>query len=94
MIGGLILGILLDLDLALSGVVKFSSVVLTILPPALLVIGLLLGLWAPIGRSTTPTTPPLPLEPATVPASPPPEPIGPEAAAAEPPPNTEDTPPI
>jgi len=94
LIGGLILGILLDIDLGLSGIVKLSSVVLTILPPALLVVGFLLGLWAPIGRSATPTTTPPPPEPATVPASPPPEPIGPEAAAAEPPPSTEDTPPI
>lgn len=51
LIGGFLLGIFLDIDLAFGGVVKLNSVVLTILPIALLVVGLLLGLWAPIGRS-------------------------------------------
>jgi hypothetical protein len=94
--GGLILGILVDIDLVFGGVVKLSSVLLTILPLALLVIGLLLGLWAPLGRSGAsgaPSASPPPM-PATVPASPPPAPMGPEAAAAEPPSSTEDTAPI
>jgi hypothetical protein len=56
-IGGLLLGLLVDIDLVFGGVVKLESVVLTILPIALAVVGLLLGLWAPLGRSriTTPT---------------------------------------
>ena len=32
---------------------KLDSTLLTILPVALLVLGLLLGLWAPLGRSRT-----------------------------------------
>ncbi len=52
LIGGFLLGIFLDIDLVFGGVVKLNSVVLTILPIALLVVGLLLGLWAPLGRSS------------------------------------------
>lgn len=52
---GLFLGIFLDLDLALGGVVKLSSVVLTILPVVLIVVGVALGLWAPVGRWRTAT---------------------------------------
>ena len=92
-IGGLLLGLLVDIDLVFGGVVKLSSVLLTILPLALLVVGFLLGLWAPVGRSGASTAPPPPPVPATVPASPPPAPVSPEAAAAEPP-ASEDTPPI
>ena len=51
---GLILGILLSLDLALMGAVKLESAVLTILPVALAVIGLVLGWWAPLGRPAKP----------------------------------------
>ena len=56
-IGGLLLGLLVDIDLVFGGVVKLESVLLTILPIVLAVVGLLLGLWAPLGRSkiTTPT---------------------------------------
>ncbi len=54
LIGGFLLGIFLDLDLALAGIVKLDSVVLTILPIVLLVVGLLLGLWAPLGRKPEP----------------------------------------
>jgi hypothetical protein len=53
--GGLFLGIFVDVDLVFGGVVKLSSVLLTILPIALLVIGLLLGIWSPVGRSRLPT---------------------------------------
>jgi len=92
-IGGLLLGIFVYIDLALSGVVKVESVVLTIVPIALLVVGLLLGLWAPIGRSETvhaiPASGPAPPTVTTVRASTPPE----EPPAPAPPP-TEDTPPI
>jgi hypothetical protein len=51
LVGGFLLGLCVDLDLAFSGAVKLNSVVLTIVPLALLVLGLLLGLWAPVGRS-------------------------------------------
>jgi hypothetical protein len=101
LIGGLLLGIFVDIDLALSGVVKLESVVLTIVPIALLVVGLLLGLWAPIGRSETvraiPASGPAPPTVTTVRTSTPPEPQPP---APDPPPPTpaapptEDTPPI
>jgi hypothetical protein len=94
LIGGLLLGIFLDFDLALGGIVKLSSVVLTILPIALLVVGLLLGLWAPIGRSETvraiPASGPAPPTVTTVRTSTPPDPPPPAPAA----PPTEDTPPI
>ena len=94
LIGGLLLGIFVDIDLAFGGVVKLSSVVLTIVPIALLVVGLLLGLWAPIGRSETvhaiPASGPAPPTVTTVRTSTPPEPPPPAPAA----PPTEDTPPI
>jgi hypothetical protein len=51
---GLLLGICLSLDLALTGAVKLDSAVLTILPVALAVVGVLLGWWSPIGRKTKP----------------------------------------
>ena len=59
---GLLLGIFLSLDLALTGAVKLDSAVLTILPVALAVLGLILGWWAPLGRPAKPRntgTPPL-----------------------------------
>ena len=95
--GGLLLGIFVDIDLVFGGIVKLDSVVLTVLPIALLVVGVLLGLWAPIGRSgpaAAPPAPPPPPVPATV-SAPPSAPAAapPQAAAAEPPP-AEDTPPI
>lgn len=94
LIGGLLLGIFLAADLALSGVVKFDSVVLTIVPIAALVVGWLLGLWAPFGRSekmqAIPASGPAPPTVTTVRTSPPPDPEPPTAG----PPPTEDTPPI
>ena len=93
-IGGLLLGILLDIDLALTGAVKVDSVVLTIVPIVLLVVGFLLGLWAPFGRSekmvAIPASGPAPPTVTTVRTSPPPDPQPPPPA----PPPTEDTPPI
>jgi hypothetical protein len=50
----LLLGIFLSLDLALTGAVKLDSAVLTILPVALAVLGLILGWWAPLGRPAKP----------------------------------------
>src|SRR3954453_22806006 len=47
---GLFLGLALDLDLALSGAVKLDNAILTILPVALIVVGVALGIWAPVGR--------------------------------------------
>lgn len=90
LIGGLLLGIFLDIDLVFGGVIKLESVVLTILPIALAVVGLLLGLWAPLGRSriTTPTmarSGSLPSVPSNVTTTP----IPPTSA-----PPGEDTPPI
>ncbi len=51
---GLLLGIPLSLDLALMGAVTLDSAVLTILPVALAIVGLVLGWWSPIGRKTKP----------------------------------------
>ena len=103
LIGGLLLGIFVDVDLVFGGAVKLESVVLTILPIALLVVGLLLGLWAPIGRSNTnvPTMarsgslPSVPSNVTTTSAETPPgaAPPAPAAPAAEPTAG-EDTPPI
>jgi hypothetical protein len=47
---GLLLGICLDLDLALGGVVKLDSSALWIVLVASIGVCFLLGLWAPIGR--------------------------------------------
>lgn len=54
---GLLLGIFLSLDLALMGAVKLDSAVLSILPVALAVLGLILGWWAPLGRAKKPPKP-------------------------------------
>ena len=97
--GGLFLGIFVDVDLVFGGVVKLSSALLTILPIALLVIGLLLGIWSPVGRSRLPTMalasgsipPAAPPTVTTVPASSPPRiatPPGPVPPAT---PRTADT---
>jgi hypothetical protein len=58
-----LLGIFLSLDLALMGAVNVDSAVVTILPAALAVLGLILGWWAPLGRAAkapTPAAAPLP----------------------------------
>jgi hypothetical protein len=54
---GLLLGICLDLDLALGGVVKLDSSVLWVVLVAAIVVCFLLGLWAPIGRYSRKKTP-------------------------------------
>ena len=51
---GLLLGIFLSLDLVLMGAVDVDSAVVTILPAALAVLGLILGWWAPLGRVAKP----------------------------------------
>jgi hypothetical protein len=58
--GGFLLGICIDLDLVFSGAVKLQSTLLTVLPLALLVLFLILGIWAPIGRRRLPALTPLP----------------------------------
>ena len=88
LIGGFLLGFFLSLDLALTGAVQFDSAVLTILPFVFMVIGLLLGLWAPIGRKRggdTRTAAPLP-DPKPWPASAPVEGSTAPPAPAPPPP--------
>jgi hypothetical protein len=47
---GLFLGIVLDLDLALGGIVRLDSGTLTVVLVVCIVVCFLLGLWAPIGR--------------------------------------------
>ena len=49
-ISGLIFGLGLALLLLGLGVLPLESIAVTILPPAGLVLGLLLGLWSPAGR--------------------------------------------
>jgi len=86
---GLLLGIFLSLDFALMGAVKLESAVLTILPAALAVLGLILGWWAPLGRAKKPPrTPTAPLPaPVAWPESAPVEgSTAPTARAAPPPP--------
>lgn len=100
LIGGFILGIFVDIDLVFGGVVKLESVVLTILPIALLVIGLGLGLWAPVGRWRLQKREPLPpsvpekFADAATPAEAPPMPEEPTPPPPPPPAFPEDTPPI
>jgi hypothetical protein len=103
LIGGLLLGIFVDVDLVFGGVVKLESVVLTILPIALLVVGLLLGLWAPVGRSkiSVPTMarsgslPSVPSNVTTTSSATPPNPAPPAPGAPTSDPTAgEDTPPI
>jgi hypothetical protein len=55
---GLLLGICLDLDLFLGGVVKSDSSTLTIVLVVSIVACFLLGLWAPIGRYSKKPKPP------------------------------------
>jgi hypothetical protein len=50
-ISGLFFGLFLALDLLAFKVVESDSPVLVILPIALLVLGIVLGLWAPFGRA-------------------------------------------
>jgi hypothetical protein len=91
---GLLLGIFLSLDLALMGAVKLDSAVLTILPVALAVLGLILGWWAPLGRAAKPPKPaasPLP-EPVAWPESAPVE--GSTAPTAQPAPEPPPPPPV
>jgi hypothetical protein len=95
---GLLLGIFLSLDLALMGAVKIDSAVVTILPVALAIVGLLLGWWSPLGRTTKPVaagTAPLPT-PVTWPESAPTEgstPPGASRLEPAPPPPPVDPPP-
>jgi hypothetical protein len=49
-ISGLIFGLGLALLLLGLGVLPFESIAVTVLPPAGLVLGLVLGLWAPVRR--------------------------------------------
>ena len=53
-IAGLLLGIVLDVDLFLGGVVESDSATLVGLPVVCIVVVFLLGLWAPIGRRHKP----------------------------------------
>jgi hypothetical protein len=77
-IAGLLLGVVLDLDLFLGGVVKSDAAALVIVPVVCIVVAFLLGLWAPIGRRSKPKDP---VRPA---AQPLPEPVAwPETAPVE-----------
>jgi hypothetical protein len=75
---GLLLGIVLDLDLFLGGVVKSDATALVIVPIVCVIGAFLLGLWAPIGRRRKPKEP---IRPATQPL---PAPVAwPEGAPVE-----------
>jgi hypothetical protein len=80
-LAGLLLGIVLDLDLFLGGVVKSDSTTLTIVPIVCIVGAFLLGLWAPIGRRTKKVKAKEPVRPV---AEPLPHPVAwPETAPVE-----------
>ncbi|GAB3251502.1 hypothetical protein [Nocardioides dilutus] len=48
---GLLFGVFLAVTLVLAGVLKLNSVVVTALPVAGIVYGLLMARWAPFGRN-------------------------------------------
>jgi hypothetical protein len=48
---GFLLGVFLSLDLVLFGIVQLDNVIVTLLPIIGLVVGIVLALWAPFGRS-------------------------------------------
>ena len=50
-INGFFLGLFVAVDLLLFGVVQLDSVLLAILPLAGIVVGVVLGFWAPLARS-------------------------------------------
>jgi hypothetical protein len=50
-VNGFFLGLFLALDLLFFGVVRLDSVLITILPIAGIVVGIVLGFWGPLGRS-------------------------------------------
>lgn len=56
-LAGFLFGLSLDLVLLSFGVVGLESILITILPFAFLIIGILLGLAAPLGRAPDPTRP-------------------------------------
>jgi hypothetical protein len=55
-IAGLLFGLFLDLFLVTATVVSLDSILLTILPIALLVLGVVWGIAAPLGRSPSDPT--------------------------------------
>jgi hypothetical protein len=65
-IAGFVFLLFLGVDLMLFGVVPFNSPLLTILPVVGIVLGVALGLWAPLGRRPSSPMP----EPITEPAEP------------------------
>jgi hypothetical protein len=80
-LAGILLGIVLDLDLFLGGVVKSDATALTIVPIVCIVLGFLLGLWAPIGRRSRAKKMKEPMRPVAAPL---PQPVAwPEAAPVE-----------
>ena len=54
---GFLLGLSLDITLLVFTVVRLDSILLVILPVALLLLGILWGMWAPFGRSAAPAAP-------------------------------------
>ncbi len=87
-ISGFFAGFFIAIDLMFMGAIRTDSILVTVLPIAGLIIGLLLGLWAPLGRAPAPARMPAPpdLSPYidAPPAAPPPpsgDPVQPPAAA-------------
>jgi len=67
---GLLLGICLDLDLFLGGVVKSDSSTLTVVLVVSIVVCTILGVWAPIGRYSKKQAPARPVaQPLPAPAA-------------------------
>ena len=48
---GLLTGVFVSLDLVFFGVVQLDNIAVTVLPVAGLIAGILLALWAPLGRT-------------------------------------------
>jgi hypothetical protein len=85
-ISGFFLGLFVATDLLLLTTIQLDSPLLTILPIVGLVLGLVLGLWAPLGRArVAPATPTMAAPAATAATAPPP-------ASPEPTPGVSDAP--
>ena len=54
---GFFFGLFLGLTLLVFTVVRLDSILLVILPVAFLLLGILWGLWAPLGAKAPPTAP-------------------------------------
>jgi hypothetical protein len=90
-LSGFFAGLFIAVDLMFMGAIQTDSILVTVLPIAGFVVGLLLGLWAPFGRTAAPVGgPPRDLAPFV---SPPVEPPPPASAGPVEPSSPEEQPP-